>query len=79
MVVYLNEYERLHKHFKENIISALRDKGVDVNDDAEWYELDDKIEQIEIATGAHPDWNQNGSAAATLFPQRKWYNCLVRI
>lgn len=31
---------------KKNIISALRDKGVDVNDDVEWYELDDEIEKI---------------------------------
>ena len=58
---------------KKNIISALRDKGVDVNDDVEWYELDDKIEQIENATGAHSDWNQNDSTAAGYIKNRPFY------
>ena len=58
---------------KKNIISALRDKGVDVNDDVEWYELDDKIEQIENATGAHPDYNQNDSTAADYIKNRPFY------
>ena len=58
---------------KKNIISALRDKGVDVNDDVEWYELDDKIEQIENATGAHSDWNQNDNTAAGYIKNRPFY------
>ena len=58
---------------KKNIVSALRDKGVDVNDDVEWYELDDKIEQIENATGVHFDWNQNDSTAADYIKNRPFY------
>lgn len=59
---------------KKNIISALRDKGVDVNDDVEWYELDDKIEQIKAATEPYiKDWNQNDSTAADYIKNRPFY------
>ena len=58
---------------KKNIISALRDKGVDVNDDVEWYELDDKIEQIENATGARHDWNENDPTSPGYIENRPFY------
>lgn len=59
---------------KKNIISALRDKGVDVNDDVEWYELDDKIEQIETTTGGAP-YQQlvtDGTGKATWEDRTHW-------
>ena len=56
---------------KKNIISALRDKGVDVNDDVEWYELDDKIEQI--TTGARHDWNENDPTKPGYIKNRPFY------
>ena len=59
---------------KKNIISVLRDKGVDVNDDAEWYELDDKIEQIETITGGAP-YQQlvtDGTGKATWEDRTHW-------
>ena len=58
---------------KKNIISALRDKGVDVNDDVEWYELDDKIEQIKNATGARHDWNENDPTKPGYIENRPFY------
>lgn len=58
---------------KKNIISALRDKGVDVNDDVEWYELDDKIEQIKNATGARHDWNENDPTSPGYIENRPFY------
>ena len=58
---------------KKNIISALRDKGVDVNDDVEWYELDDKIEQIKNATGARHDWNENDPTQPGYIKNRPFY------
>ena len=56
---------------KKNIISVLRDKGVDVNDDVEWYELDDKIEQI--TTGARHDWNENDPTKPGYIENRPFY------
>lgn len=58
---------------KKNIISALRDKGVDVNDNVEWYELDDKIEQIKNATGARHDWNENDPTKPGYIENRPFY------